>query len=213
MKGFEIGNISIVAAIMNLWAVFTMLIAFIFMGQRLSPLQSCGVFMIISGATLASLNSELLTCLSIVKLLLRYLAGVPPAFHGFPAIDRTVGGHGAVCQSTAVGEDVLRTDRNDRAAVVTHDLLNLPVHCAAPVGVELSTGLDQQGVEALVLPVRIVPGGIGRVTDGGHQVHAGPTAPETGEERLLQPNIRPVAVIRLAHHLDLDAGLGSRLVE
>jgi len=56
MKGFEIGNISIVAAIMNLWAVFTMLIAFIFMGQRLSTLQSFGVLMIISGATLASLN-------------------------------------------------------------------------------------------------------------------------------------------------------------
>ena len=56
MKGFEIGNISIVAAIMNLWAVFTMLIAFIFMGQRLSALQSIGVLMIISGATLASLN-------------------------------------------------------------------------------------------------------------------------------------------------------------
>jgi transporter family protein len=56
MKAFEIGNISIVAAIMNLWAVFTMLIAFIFMGQRLSTLQSIGVLMIISGAALASLN-------------------------------------------------------------------------------------------------------------------------------------------------------------
>ena len=56
MKGFEIGNISIVAAIMNLWAVFTMLIAFIFMGQRLSALQSVGALMIISGASLASLN-------------------------------------------------------------------------------------------------------------------------------------------------------------
>jgi transporter family protein len=56
MRGFEIGNISIVAAIMNLWAVFTMLFAFIFMGQRLSTLQSIGVFMIISGVTLASLN-------------------------------------------------------------------------------------------------------------------------------------------------------------
>jgi transporter family protein len=55
-KGFEIGNISIVAATMNLWAVFTMLFAFIFMGQRLSTLQSLGVFMIISGVTLASLN-------------------------------------------------------------------------------------------------------------------------------------------------------------
>ncbi len=55
-KGFEIGNISIVAATMNLWAVFTMLFAFIFMGQRLSTLQSLGVIMIISGVTLASLN-------------------------------------------------------------------------------------------------------------------------------------------------------------
>ena len=34
MRGFEIGNISIVAAIMNLWAVFTMLIAFFFMGSK-----------------------------------------------------------------------------------------------------------------------------------------------------------------------------------
>ena len=56
MKGFEIGNISIVAAIMNLWAVFTMLIAFVFMGQRLSAMQSIGVFMIITGAALASLK-------------------------------------------------------------------------------------------------------------------------------------------------------------
>ncbi len=56
MKGFAIGNISIVAGIMNLWAVFTMLIAFIFMGQRLSALQSIGVVMIISGTTVASLN-------------------------------------------------------------------------------------------------------------------------------------------------------------
>ena len=55
-KGFEVGNVSIVAATMNLWAVFTMLFAFIFMGQRLSTMQSLGVFMIISGVTLASLN-------------------------------------------------------------------------------------------------------------------------------------------------------------
>ena len=56
MKGFEVGNISIVAAIMNLWAVFTMFFAFVFMGQRLSALQTVGVLLIISGATLASLN-------------------------------------------------------------------------------------------------------------------------------------------------------------
>ena len=55
-KGCEIGNVSIIAATMNLWAVFTMLFAFMFMGQRLSVLQTLGVSTIIFGATLASLN-------------------------------------------------------------------------------------------------------------------------------------------------------------
>lgn len=55
-KGFELGNVSIVAATMNLWAVFTMLFAFLFMGQRLSTTQTFGVVMILSGVTLASLN-------------------------------------------------------------------------------------------------------------------------------------------------------------
>ncbi len=55
-KGFEIGNVSIIAATMNLWTVFTMFFAFVFMGQRLSALQTLGVLMIIFGATLASLN-------------------------------------------------------------------------------------------------------------------------------------------------------------
>jgi len=55
-KGFEIGNVSIIAATMNLWAVFTMLFAFLFMGQRLSATQTLGVLMIIFGATVASLN-------------------------------------------------------------------------------------------------------------------------------------------------------------
>ncbi|NUQ85481.1 MAG: DMT family transporter [Anaerolineales bacterium] len=55
-KGFEIGNMSIVAATMNLWAVFTMMFAFTFMGQRLSVIQTIGVLMILAGVTLASLS-------------------------------------------------------------------------------------------------------------------------------------------------------------
>lgn len=55
-KGFEKGNVSIIAATMNLWAVFTMLFAFLFMGQRLSMPQTIGVFMILSGATLAAID-------------------------------------------------------------------------------------------------------------------------------------------------------------
>jgi drug/metabolite transporter (DMT)-like permease len=55
-KGFEKGNVSIIAATMNLWAVFTMFFAFAFMGQRLTIIQTLGVFMIISGAMLASID-------------------------------------------------------------------------------------------------------------------------------------------------------------
>jgi bacterial/archaeal transporter family protein len=55
-KGLEVGNISIVSATMNLWAVFTMLFAFIFMGQRLSLIKTLGVLMILAGVTLASVN-------------------------------------------------------------------------------------------------------------------------------------------------------------
>ena len=57
-KGFEKGNVSIIAATMNLWAVFTMLFAFLFMGQRLSTSQTLGVFLILSGATLAAIDWE-----------------------------------------------------------------------------------------------------------------------------------------------------------
>jgi transporter family protein len=55
-KGFEKGNVAIIAATMNLWAVFTMLFAFLFMGQRLSTTQTLGVFLILSGATLAAID-------------------------------------------------------------------------------------------------------------------------------------------------------------
>ena len=57
-KGFEIGNVSIVATTMNLWAGFTMFFSFIFMGQRLSPFQTAGVLMIFSGVALGSLKWE-----------------------------------------------------------------------------------------------------------------------------------------------------------
>jgi len=55
-KGFGIGNISTVSATINLWAVFTVLFAFIFLGQRLSGLQFLGVAMIIVGVTLVALK-------------------------------------------------------------------------------------------------------------------------------------------------------------
>jgi transporter family protein len=55
-KGFELGNVSIISATMNLWAVFTMIFAFIFLGQRLSTFQFLGVVMIIAGVAFVSLK-------------------------------------------------------------------------------------------------------------------------------------------------------------
>jgi transporter family protein len=55
-RGFELGNVSIISATMNLWAVFTMLFAFIFLGQRLSTFQFLGVLIIIAGIALVSLK-------------------------------------------------------------------------------------------------------------------------------------------------------------
>jgi len=50
------GNVSIISATINLWAVFTMLFAFIFLGQRLSILQFLGVILIIAGVALVTLK-------------------------------------------------------------------------------------------------------------------------------------------------------------
>lgn len=60
-RGFELGNVSIISATMNLWAVFTMLFAFIFLGQRLSPFQFLGVLLILAGVALVSLKRGDLT--------------------------------------------------------------------------------------------------------------------------------------------------------
>lgn len=54
--GFERGEVSVVAAVMNLWAVVTMLVAFTVMGQRLSATQTVGAAAIIVGAMLASVD-------------------------------------------------------------------------------------------------------------------------------------------------------------
>lgn len=55
-NGFEKGNVSIIAATMNIWAVVTMVVAFLFMGQRLTAAQTIGAVTIIAGATLASID-------------------------------------------------------------------------------------------------------------------------------------------------------------
>lgn len=57
-KGFILGNVSIISATMNLWAVFTMIFAYFFLGQRLTAFQFLGVLLIITGVALVSLKVD-----------------------------------------------------------------------------------------------------------------------------------------------------------
>ena len=63
-----------------------------------------------------------------------------------------------------------------------------------------------------LLPERVVPGGIRGIGRGHHPVDGRAAAPVGGNEGLLQPDIVPVAVIRLPDDVDVDvAGLGMLL--
>lgn len=55
-KAFEIGNVSVVSATINLNVVIAIILAYIFLGQRLSNTQLPAVLMILIGITLVSVN-------------------------------------------------------------------------------------------------------------------------------------------------------------
>ena len=55
-KAFEIGNVSVISAAINLNTVIAIILAYIFLGQRLTKTQLPAVVMIIIGITLVSIN-------------------------------------------------------------------------------------------------------------------------------------------------------------
>lgn len=55
-KAFEIGNVSVVAATINVNVVISMLIAVVLRGQRLTPMQLFGVTLIFAGVTFVAVN-------------------------------------------------------------------------------------------------------------------------------------------------------------
>lgn len=55
-KGFEVGNVSVVSAVINLNTVFTMLTAFFVFGQRLTLPQLGAIVVILTGVTLVSVD-------------------------------------------------------------------------------------------------------------------------------------------------------------
>ncbi|RJR15056.1 DMT family transporter [Candidatus Microgenomates bacterium] len=55
-RGFEIGNVAVVSAVINLQAVLSMVVVFLFRGQRLTPIQIPAVFILLLGIFLVSVN-------------------------------------------------------------------------------------------------------------------------------------------------------------
>lgn len=55
-KGFEIGNVSVVSAVVNSQILFIILISFFLRGQTLTPLQVFAITMLLVGVTLVSVN-------------------------------------------------------------------------------------------------------------------------------------------------------------
>src|SRR5690606_4417786 len=104
--------------------------------------------------------------------------------------------------------DEIVEDENNRATVVMDDLLRLGVNLGALRVVRLGTTLENQLVEPVVLPERLVPRCVFRVGLREHPVTGRTAAPVGGAPALLEPDVTPVAVIRLAYDIDLDAALG-----
>ncbi|MBP7700757.1 DMT family transporter [Candidatus Woesebacteria bacterium] len=57
-KAFEIGNVSIVAASINLYVILSMIIAAIFSKQTLTTSQGIAITLVLTGVTLVSINFE-----------------------------------------------------------------------------------------------------------------------------------------------------------
>jgi drug/metabolite transporter (DMT)-like permease len=57
-KGFEIGNVSVVSAVINLQIIFVMAISFFIRGQKLSIIQIPAIVLLILGVSLVSVNFE-----------------------------------------------------------------------------------------------------------------------------------------------------------
>lgn len=55
-KGFEIGNVSVVSATINLQVLFIIAISFFLRGQNLTPLQIPAIILLLVGVTLVSVN-------------------------------------------------------------------------------------------------------------------------------------------------------------
>ena len=95
---------------------------------------------------------------------------------------------------------------NNRSAIVAADFLHFRVHLSALVLIQLGSCHDQQLVEPFIAPEGIIPGSPICIGNREHHVFNRTSALVAHDPFFLDPDVAPVAVIRLAHNIDVDAG-------
>src|SRR5215831_1927030 len=140
--------------------------------------------------------------------------GEPPTLGDLQAIGLPVRSDRGMGQLLRIGLHIVVEDKHDDTAIVMEELLHLGVHLGTLLVVGFAARRDQHVVELRIGVVGLVP----RRTlgiDGGEQPVAGRSAgPNASAPRLLEPDIVPVAVIRLPDDVEVDTGrLGVLLVE
>ena len=114
----------------------------------------------------------------------------------------------------APGVDVVVIAEHADPAILVEHALHLAIHRLALVLVELAASLNEKLVEALALPLGLVPRAVALIGRGQHEVCRRPRVPSGNHERLFHPDRAPVRTCRGNHHLDVESGsLGGFLVE
>ena len=111
-----------------------------------------------------------------------------------------------------IAVEIVADGEADHAAVLPDHLLGVGVILAALLVVELGAGGEDQLVELRLAPVRVVPVGVGEEGLRELVVGARPAAPVDRAERVLQPDVAPVAVAGDALDVEVDARLLQRLL-
>jgi len=111
----------------------------------------------------------------------------------------------AVSDFFVTGVDEVCVHGNDGAAIIAAQLLHLSVLYRTLFLVELGLGHAQQLIEALVLPMALIPGRIVFIGEAVHDVRGRTCPPLHHAEGLFQPDVGVITVIRLTFYIDGDA--------
>src|SRR5690554_4021150 len=119
--------------------------------------------------------------------------------------------HPALDLFAASVEEVIEHGQ-DQAALIPDLESSFAIELRAAFFVQLSSSFQNELVEVLIEEARVVPVGAADIGGGIHGILRRPPTPVGGAEGLGIPDLRPVAIPRLALDLDLDSRRRSLLL-